>query len=91
MASAISTSFEVILYPTRATRCTGEFSRETMGVSFVLPPRPEQRTGKFRLAVTWGNEEAFTISNLFSETTGDAALASPRLPKENNPSIVGLM
>ena len=64
MASTLRTSFEVILYPTRATRSTSEFSRDALGASYTLPPRPERKPGKFRLSVTWGNEEAFTIPNL---------------------------
>jgi hypothetical protein len=64
MASSTSPSIEVILYPTRATRSTTEFSREALWSSYALPPRPEAKVGKFRVSVTWGNEEAFTISNL---------------------------
>ena len=64
MASTIRPTVEVILYPTRATRSTTEFSREAMWSCYALPPRPEEKVGKFRVDVTWGNEEAFTIANL---------------------------
>jgi len=63
MASNISSTFEVILYPTRATRSTTAFSRATMG-SFPLLHRPDSKTGKFRLSVSWGEEEAFSIPSL---------------------------
>jgi len=78
MASSTSPSIEVILYPTRATRSTTEFSREAMWSSYALPPSPDEKAGKFRLSVTWGTEEAFTISKLRSANrtaTGRARVA----------------
>jgi len=64
MATALNSTFEIILYPTRATRSTTEFSRATVGGAFPLLHHPEQKSGRFRLSVTWGTDEAFTISNL---------------------------
>jgi hypothetical protein len=80
MASTLRSSFEVILYPTRATRTTGYFSRETTRGLLAGPPQRESNFGKFRLSVTWGNEEAFTISNLGN---GDCApIGRERVLKE---------
>lgn len=64
MATNISSSFEVILYPTRAARSTTAFSRATMGTYYRMKERPEPKGGTFRLSIIWATEESFTISSL---------------------------
>lgn len=64
MASTLNSDTEVILYRTRATKRTGEFSRLTLENSSRTLDRPEQNASAFRLSVAWAAEEAFTIPNL---------------------------
>ncbi len=77
MATGLDSGTEVILYPTRATRRTGEFSRRSLEKFFRQVRQPEQNFGAFRLSVTWGTEETFTIRNLPTIAGTDSARPEP--------------
>ena len=75
MATTLNSGSEVLLYSTRATRTTGEFSRLTLDSFFRSFHRSGRNTGVYRVSVSWGTEEAFTIPSLPVISRTEAPLA----------------